>query len=64
MVIAGFQLVHGFIQLIASGGFRLLEGVNAVILGTGKQIRGEAAVGNGIRGNFLAGLVQGVLRAV
>ena len=48
VVIAGFQLVHGFIQLVASGRLRFLEGVNAVILGTGKQIRGEAAVGNGI----------------
>ena len=64
MVIAGFQLVHGFIQLVASGRFRFLEGVNSIVSRAWEQIRGETAVGDGIRCNRFSGLVQGVLRAV
>ena len=64
MVIAGFQLVYRLVQLVASGGFRLLEGVNPIISRAWEQVRGEAAIRNSIGGNRLAGLVQGVLCAV
>ena len=64
MVIAGFQRIHCLVQLVPGGRFGFLEGVHAIILGARKQICGEAAVGNGIGGNRLAGFVQGVLGTV
>ena len=57
MVVAGFQLVYGFVQLVAAGRFRFLEGVNPIIGCTREQVCCECPILYRVGGNGFSGFV-------